>query len=442
MPYTGTALDQLAVQIGVLLDDQSELYWTRTEKYYAIFEAMRVWGAYTSLWRTRGAITLTAGQPFYDLSVALPTLRTRTWSLSNMAQDIRYMLLENANDFGPAGMSGQIALPSILSAIGRARNRFVLDAMLPFRVNPLASGPPPAEGMCALPQDTIYVHRASWRDSSSGTYTNLWRQDAWALDHANPQWTTFAGMPFAFSVAETSPLDLQLYPIPLNEGSLELIDIESLSMDLTNPGATFTVPDEWVHGIKYGALADLFNVESQLFDPLRFQYADMRYQQAVRGAQGINTIIRLLVNGRPVPIDALAALDAAIPYWRNQSGMPFMGGVMNDFLVLAPVPDQVYGATVDVVQSAPLPTVGSSEIQLGLEDIDYIVNYATHMLTFKCGGNEFKSTFSHYDAFMGGVAKYGRINKAEIQYLGPLFDQPAKESATRPTEMAAMKGGG
>jgi hypothetical protein len=439
--YTQTTLDGLSVQIGSLLDDANEAYWVREEKYFAIYEALKVWGGYTQAWKSRGSVPLTSANPYYDLATYLPTVRSRSWTLGRMVREIQYALLEAPTGIPGTNMSGQITVTAILNSIQRARNRFVLDSMLPLGVDYVSAAPPPADGMVALDQDTMYVHRASWQDTTSGIYRNLWRLDAWAMDHHAPSWTTDPAQPYAFSESETAPLQLQIFPVPINEGVLELIDIRSLFMDLTKEAQTFSVPDEWIHGVKYGALANLLNVESQLFDPLRYQYADMRYKQAVSGARNIKTIIRILVNGQTVPIDALASLDAATPNWRNQTGRPCMTGVVHDFMVMSPVPDGSYGCTVDVVASAPLP--GPTEvIQIGLEDLDTIVNYVTHVLTFKCGGNEFKSTFANYDAFMRAVSHYGDMNNAQVQYLEPMFGQPSKEQGIRPEAVKATKGNG
>ncbi len=97
MPYTQYTLASFNAQLGVLLDDQTALYWTDPEKTLAVQEGLRVWGAYTNYWRGRGTFNLTVGVPFYDLSVVLPTLRTRTWTLQQLTQDIQFALLEAAN---------------------------------------------------------------------------------------------------------------------------------------------------------------------------------------------------------------------------------------------------------------------------------------------------------------------------------------------------------
>jgi hypothetical protein len=105
-----------------------------------------------------------------------------------------------------------------------------------------------------------------------------------------------------------------------------------------------------------------------------------------------------------------------------------------DLVAFNPLPDNGYGVSVDVVQSAPIPQ-GNAPIQIGNEDITNIADYVTHALTFKCGGKEFQDSFAQYDSFLKCVEQRGGINKAKIKYLEPLFGQPMKDDQTRPDEM-------
>ena len=401
-----------------------------------------MWGAYTNYWRTRGVFNLTVNKPapYYNLSSRLPQLRTRTWTLGQMVQEIQYMLLEAANGISGAGMSGQVTVQSILNAIQVARDRFVLDVRFPTGFGVVQVSPAPTNGMVSFTQTSIYVHRVMWQDTFSGVWTNLWREDAWSVDKNNPQWTIQPSSPLQFSEAENSPLQLQISPIPLNEGQLEVLTCDSLQLNQALSSQTFGLPDEWIHAVKYGALSYILSSESQIFDPLRSQYADFRYKQAVDLANSARSIIRLMCNNYPLPIDSLAAIDASNPYWRNQIGIPQVAGVLYDIVAFSPgLADQPYGIAADVVQSAPLPTLSAGPtnyLQVGGEDLDTIAKETVHLLTFKCGGNDFKSTWGGHDDFMKSVAGRNAINAAKIRYLKPLLAQPQKEWAERPDRLA------
>jgi len=134
----------------------------------------------------------------------------------------------------------------------------------------------------------------------------------------------------------------------------------------------------------------------------------------------------------------LASIDAGLPFWRNQPQKPQVAGAIYDMIAFAPIPDQGYGFAADVVQSAPIPVNGRDSIPLGAEDIPKLIDYCTHVLTFKCGGQEFKDSFAQYDSFLSDAAKRGNINKAKIRYLQPLFGQPNKEQTQRPDRMETV----
>jgi hypothetical protein len=436
LAYLQTTLASVLSQLGTLLDDPDERYWTATEKTYAVWEALRVWGAYTNYWRSRGTFDIGPSAVWYDLSVQLPTLRPRLWTLQQITQEIQYACLEAANGINGAGMSQQITVLNILQSVKRARNQFVLDAMFPLTATPLVS-PSPGDATVQFEQDAVALHRVSWQDAQTGIWHNLWREDGWSIDANDPKWTVQQGMPAAYSESERAPLTLQLYPVPANTGATEALLVPSLDLDLGNGDASLQVPDEWVHAIKWAALADLFGSESQNADPLRAKYAMERYKQAISMAKDARNIMRAQLQGLPLQIDAMAAIDAGMPYWRTQTRMPFVAGALYDLFCPAPAANRTYGVSVDVVQAAPLPQTGAEYLQIGYEDLDDITNYASHILTFKCGGQEFQNTFAQYDAFMQAVAGRNAANKGKIRYMKDLFGMPQKEEQMRPDKMQA-----
>jgi len=444
MPYTQTTLDGLSQQLGILLDDTSGLFWTTPEKYLAIQEGLLLFGGLSAYWRQRGAIPIAAASPspWIDLSVSLPALRARTWTLGTIVQQIQFALNENAPGgaagLAGQGMSGQVTISDILNCIQLARQRFIIDCALPLSIHSVFGSPPPPEGLVTFDQSCVYCHRASWQDTYSGVWTNLWREDAWSVDKANPQWTLEPGPPQQFSEAELAPLQLQLSPPPQNTGALEALTVDSLQLDLTDPGVLLGIPDEWVHAVKYAALSQLLGGGGQIIDQLREDYAEQRYLGIVEAARSARSVVRLMVNNVPVPIDSLQALDASTPNWRNQPvDLTLPGtsiGVLYDLLAFPPLIYPV-GTTVDVIASCPIPLDPSGFIPLGSEDIQVLVDYCAHVLMFKCGGNEFKSTFSSYDRWIKNAALRNRINQVKIRYLDPLLGQPERESGARPDRM-------
>ena len=436
MPYSQYLLSDFITQISQILDDAAQVYWTAPEIQWAVGEALYVWGALTNYWRTRGIVNLspTDSSPFYDLSLLLPQLRARTYTLGQIVTEIQFMLLEQPTGITGANSSGQVPIQAILNAVQMARNRFVLDTHLPITYHAAPfTGPLPA-GLAEFPQASVFVHRVGWQDNYTSIWSNLYRADDWDVDKNDSLWPTEPGTPQQYSESQLAPLQIQISPPPINAGVMDALTVDSIQLNLTGAASLMGVPDEWAHAIKYAALSYLLSSEGQLVDAMRAKYAEDRYQQAVRMAVAARSITRLSVLGNPVNIDSLFNMDAGSPWWRNEApSPPSVAGVLYDMFAVPPV-DQFYEAAVDVVQSAPIPTLNQS-MPIGIEDLDHITSYVKHILTFKCGGNDLKSTFPAYDSFMSAVEGRKGINAAKIKYLTPLFGQPQVEWAQRPDEV-------
>lgn len=445
MVYSQTTLQSLVNQISALLDDTDGpggvggRYWVTEEITLAIQEALRVFGAMTSTWRARGTFNITPATPWYDLSVQLPALRSRSITLNTLITQMQYMLLENPSGIAGTGMSGQVTVASMLQAVQRARNQLVIDVKFPTTVHPSndfsISAP---DGLVQLPDTTVYLHRLAFQDATSGAWSNLWRTDSWAADHNDQYWTVEPATPQSFSQSENSPLTAQLIPPPVNAGGLEAITVDSLEIDIADPDATFGVPDEWINAVLYAALADVFS-GGQTDDPLRYQYCTQRYQQAVDAARRARSLIRLQLGTVPLPLDAMANIDAGMPYWRNQAGKPQMAGALYDLVGFAGIPDQGYSVTADVVRSAPIPVALGDVIQIGTEDIDQIINYCVTALLFKCGGSDFTSTIGGLQDFMDACYQRNQILKVKAVNYKAIFDQWGFEQAQRPDRMETKK---
>lgn len=437
-PYRDITLSQFINQISTLMDDTAQRYWTSTEIQSATYEALLYWGALTGYWRTRATFNAcpfvaqfqgpTWAPPYVDLSQQLPLIRARSYTLGDITKEIQAALLEAANGVSGVGMSGQITVAAIIDSVQEARNLFVLDTHIPLSYHwPITNTS--QSGIITLPDSSVYLHRLAWQDTN-GQWTPLWRQDAWALDYALPDWTTTPNTPKSYSESELAPLMVQLAPPPLAAGTLEAFTADSIALASVDT-TPLNLPNEWVHAVKYKALSILLSSSSQLNDPIRAQYCQKRYEQYMELARNAISIIRVLVNNSPMPLDSLSNYDAANPYWMNTVGPPDAAICMYDWVAIVPAQlDQLYGVSVDVTPSSPLPTP-TQYMPVGLEDLPNIEKYVRHTLTFKCGGKEFTNTMSEYDSYMRAVDGRKRINKAKIQYLEPLFGAGLRDDQMR-----------
>lgn len=434
--YTQYSMTSLIAEIAALIDDSTFIQWKSQEIRYAIVEALRYWGSLTSYWRARGQFSTSANEPWYDLSVQLPDLRPRTVTFNDLILEIDYHLFELPSITG-TGLSSQFNIVSIVQAIVRALNRFRMDAGLPLKVSQQVITAAP-DARFFVSENLIYLRHGYWLDSVSGAWSPLRPTDAWPQDAYNPNWTLEPGLPFAFSQSVTRPLEVQLYPPPANDGTIEWLSANSESTLTT----TMDIPDEFSPAVKYAALADILSMDGESFDPRRSDYCDARYQQIVDIAKNHKSVARIQINGVPIGMSTLTMLDNAFPRWRMNYGKPSNCGCDLDMLALSKVPDAIYGVTADVLQSAPIPADDNEFLQIGREVIPIILDYAQHYLSFKLGGNEFFSVMPMYDGFMQSAKERNAIQSKQIRFMGPLFGMPGRENAMQMGETTEKAGTG
>jgi len=422
--YAQVTRSALATEILEALGTGASTYWATSEVNRTINEALLYWGALTSYWRERGTFNTVANTAFYDLNTQFPTLRPRTITMGEIAREIQYHLLEPANGVAGTGMTVQFTVGQITSAIERARNQFVIDALLPLTdgsFNVL----PATDGRTTLNDSIVGIQRVAWLDGS-GIYTPLRREDGAAADATNYLWPMTPKTPFAYSIAETRPVELQFLPPPVDAGTMRLLYVKSVNL-VTAEATSLELPNEFASGVKYGALHELLSTNNEGYDPMRSQYALERYRQVVDAARSYQSAIRVQLERKPLAFDTIWNMDAARPTWMNKTGTPNFAGLAYDFLGLSHVPSGVFGMTCDVVRAAPLPTADADFIQMGREEIPYLVNYCRHVLSFKLGGSDFESTFKLYDNFIKGAMQRNINLVARSRYLKALFGKAQKQ---------------
>ena len=425
MSYAQTTQADLASEILQSLNDPGAVYWATAEVNAAINEALLTWGAITSYWRDRGQFASAANTPFYDLSVQLPALRARTFTFDDLVTEIQYHLNEDPTGFAFTSQTSQFTSTQILSAIARAANEFNLDSMIGLTQ---ASTPGINTARTALDPSVVAIARASWTDSTTGVTRALRREDAWVEDSYNPIWTLTPGLPFAFSAAETPPITINLYPPPLNVGTLNLTYADSEDFSGAAANTVVPIPNEFIPAIKWRAIYSLIATQGQGYDPFRAKYCAERYDSFDKMSEQMRSVIRVQINGVPIPLDTIAALDSARPFWQNKTGTPTMAACLYDIVALSDVPKNTSLAiSCDLVRSAPLPANSGSFIQVGREELPYILDMARHILSFKLGGEEFQTTFALYDNFIQGATQRNSILNSQARYLRDLFGVPARQ---------------
>jgi len=93
-----------------------------------------------------------------------------------------------------------------------------------------------------------------------------------------------------------------------------------------------------------------------------------------------------------------------------------------------------YDMTVTVVENAPVPVNDDDFVQVGRDDLDAILDYATHTAMFKAGGAEFMSTIPLFQRFQKQAALYNRKLLEIAEYNSMLRWVSQMEKSQNPVE--------
>jgi hypothetical protein len=418
LPYAQTTLAQARGQLSDRLQDNgifpgtaANTYWPELNIY--IVEALRTWQALTAFYRQRGAFQTEAGTAFYDLTTVLPPgIFDRTVTVANIVSEILYYLIEPQLDSGGNYVgSDQFTLSGILSAIQRRRDRFLQDTgRAVTHVVQSLTAPPPV-GRIPLAQNTVDVRRVAWNSLP------LWRQDEFAMNSFLGNWNQNATVPRAFSVSVTPPLSLQVAPVPLNAGILDLCVVQSGAvLNSSNLNTPLGIQDDFCWVVVYGALSDLLSEDGQSRDPVRAGYCEQRYTQGVEIAKMNPSGLLIQINNIPMNMGSVFDMDAFLGSWQAVPGPPrFAGFAGHTLLALGPNPNGIYGVTMDLAGNIPVPLSDGDYLQVGQEDLAYVLDYGQHLASFKMGGAEFDGSMKLLKNFYAGaVVRNARLKGTTV----------------------------
>jgi hypothetical protein len=431
MAYSHTTLAQLRALLAARLHDSSYVFWLSDELDRLLGEAIRTWTALTSYRRERATVSTSAGTAFYELQTEIPSLLGYALTDSSLVYDIQYHLLEAATGNSWSG-TDQFTLSDVTNALQRVRDQFLLDTGLVITDSEVAVGPSPPEGRVSLPDTVIAVRRLVW-EPVTGSWSVLWKSDERAETSFSQVWSVDPAKPASFSVMSTRPVEVQLSPHPSDSGTLHLLSVSTGSTLDPTTGVVVGLPDDWTWAVKFGALADLLGKDGPAKDAQRSEYCAARYSQAVQLASSAPSVLHCEVNGVPLVPTSLQELDAFMPGWEGKSrGRPDTFSLAgHNLIAVSPVPDGVYSLTVDVVRKTGSLS-SSTQIQVGREHLDAILDYAEHLAVFKCGGQEFASTSQHLERFLTAAKSYNAKITAEAPSCLAAVSTTADESRRRP----------
>lgn len=437
MAYNHTTWTQLKTNLSQRLGDTSENFWVEDEIEIYLSESLRTFGILSAFWRERGTVALTAGQYFFDLTTALSgSLLTSTITDRDLIEQIQYALLESTSTQTSWPGTSQFTYNDIVNAITQYRNQFLSDTGIIVTRSTDSVVAPLDSGRIELSQSILDVRRAAWVGlSPQAYYSLLWREDERALTLANSNWADSEGTPTAYSVMSTPPLQIQLAPPPITNGTLDLITVNvGPTLDPANSATALGIPDDLTPAIKWGALSYLLSIDGQARDTSRAEFCAKRYQQYVELARLLSSIVHCELNGVSTIPDTLYSLDCGVPNWQDQTGVPnYIAMAGWNMFGVYPVPDSLtaYSATFDVVKKTPIPTADGDYVQISQDLIDAVLEYAVHLALFKVGGYEWASTFKLADEFLLQAITYNQRLSASARYIITPKESGQREKAYR-----------
>jgi hypothetical protein len=413
MAYSWLTFLAARQQLAARLADPTNQYWTDTENGLYITEALRVWNALTFTWKTIYTFTIAAASAptWYSLGTQAGSPRLRTLTDTALYTLMEYHLLEPPTGGSWTGTS-QFSIADLSLALQRCRDE-AIQVTNCNQFNPLPTVTIPNIRTIPLADTYLDVSRAQYVPST-GRPTTLMRSDDTAFNYYQAFYLqTPASTPSQYNIASLPPLTLEIDIPPVLPGAYDLIVLES-GPALAPPTPTLlNVPDDAVWVLKWGALADLLDRESEATDRLRASYCRKQYTDGLKLMQGTPWVIEVQINGVPANFVSLTEMDWYNPEW--DSAAPDFQTIITagmDFFTVVPDPANSLSITMTVLGNAPVPAVDGDFIQCSRDVWDAILDYAQFLGTFKQGGAEFSASQPLAQGFFDtAIATNGRLKK-------------------------------
>ena len=204
-----------------------------------------------------------------------------TMTDQEVLNELQYALQETP-DSGATFLSGMWTVAEVIDYLNQRQRQFLKETAILYKRDTLITIP--TEVRHDLPSGFITMQHASWHDADDNYY-ELRRGDFWETDHGNPDWETVAAdRPKLYLEGEMPTLILGTSPMTNSAGVIEILYV-GLSTLLSNTGAEFEVPDEFVPAIMWGVISDMLSKEGRARDLLRAGVAEARYIEGREAAK-------------------------------------------------------------------------------------------------------------------------------------------------------------
>lgn len=439
MTYTHTTFGTLKSLLASRLGDVPKVHWVADELGRTLIETLQAHNALTGSHRTTLRFDTSPGVAFYDLPSLFPDEIGFTLTDQTALALIKYQLMEDEKptiSLTSWGGSEMWTLDGVIRSLERRRNQYLTETQT---VTAQRSLPTDLSGIVDLPDSVVAVTRAVWR-SSSGIYSQLWHSDEMVFESVLPSWKQSPDVPSSFSIATLPNLQLQLFPPPLETGTIELLTVESgatLDPTASSAGTALGVPNDLGWGPRFGALADLLRQDGPARDSDRAAFCDQLYSLSVDLGRDIPLVLTAAINGVRIPISPLALIDSFSPGWqgRNRDTPDRIAIAGGNLLTLIPIPDGVYSVELQVVRNATIPsspTDDAAYIQVSRDDLAGILAWAEMLGAFKSQGTQLEHARLGSKLLLDRASAYNERRVLQSTYLAQILERSTEEKNQRP----------
>lgn len=193
--------------------------------------------------------------------------------------EIQRVTIENAGDGGATWPSGMWTQAEVLGYLNQRQNRFLAACGLFWTRTETAITL--AQSDQANPAAWISTIFIAYK-TGAGLYKELPKVDALELDLIVPTWpAASSATPRGYYEIDGNTTTTYVVPIPTEVGSALERYYVALGAALTAGGVNFSVSDEFVQTLKYGALADMFSKVGQANNPVLAAACEERWTEGV-----------------------------------------------------------------------------------------------------------------------------------------------------------------
>lgn len=448
MPYAYFTLGQAKNRLAQRLYDASKKFFADPELGVYINEALQTFNALANFNRAEFVFPSQQNVTWYDLTdtTNLPnTLRPMTATVLDLLQVLEYHLLEPLNSAYPLtwGGSTQFTMDDLLAAIQQMRDQLLSDSSCTLTESLVAAVP----GRIFLADNVLDLRRVCWLPVGAPpgfTASCLLPGDNWmaqSFEAGYPQLPR--GTPGIFLRSAQPPLSFDVDIQSAVPGNYDILSVNAGAAVTSTAAVTLPVPNDWVWVMKWGILANLLSRDTTSRDIYRAQYAQARYKQGVEALMRAPALLAARINDVPVSVDAIREGDTYRANWQGlAAGAPdsVLYAGLNQ-VALVPKPDAgPYSVTASVVANMPIPATDGTNLQLGRDDVESVLDYAQHIATFKCGGAEFAGTFPLLQSFLSHCALFNSKLDAQSLYKELLYGRAQQERSVNPVFEGAAGG--